>query len=171
MRKLYLPCIIAAALLATQSMSMAARQSQQPSSTRSSKSASSALAKPTPIYRCGNNYQSSPCEQDKSSTPQALVFHDRQSADQVKAAKQSQTLLNKQAMAIDKKQAKEMIALQRHPPQAIGLDCRPLGARPFEHCKTKGTAKKSTKAAHKERKERIAQAKQGPFIARAPLQP
>lgn len=171
MRKLLLPCIIAAALLATHAASMAARKTEQTSSARGSKSAPLAVAKPTPIYRCGNNYQASPCELDKPSTPQALVFHDRQSVDQIKSAKQSQTQLNKQALAIDKRQAKEMLALQRHPPQAIGLDCRPLGARPFESCKTKHTVEKPAKVSKAARKERNTQTKQGPFIARAPLQP
>ncbi len=171
MRKPLLPCIIAAALLATHTICMATRKTGQPSIASNNKSPSLAPALPTPIYRCGNNYQASPCELGKPSTPQALIFHDRQTDDQIKSAKLSQTQLNKQALTIDKKQAKETLALQKHPPQAIGLDCRPLGIRPFERCKTTRTVEKSAKASQAARKEHDAQTKKGTFIARAPRQP
>jgi hypothetical protein len=90
----------------------------------------------THVFRCGDHYQSHPCQTLDANSRIVRVADTRTSA-QIRAAFETQKKDQRDMRAVDKAVSKRLKALASKPRQAIGLNCRQPGARPFEDCHSK----------------------------------
>jgi hypothetical protein len=85
------------------------------------------------VFRCGDHYQSHPCQTLDANTRIVRVDDARTSA-QIRAAFEAQKKGQRDMRAVDKAVSKRLKAQATKPHLAIGLNCRQPGARPFEDC-------------------------------------
>lgn len=90
----------------------------------------------THVFRCGDLYQSHPCQTLDINTRIVRVEDARTSA-QIRAAFEAQKKGQRAVRAVDKAINKRLKAQASKPRLAIGLNCRQPGSRPFEDCHSK----------------------------------
>lgn len=93
-------------------------------------------ANTTHVFRCGDQYQSHPC-QTLDANSRIVRVDDARTATQIRDAFEAQKKGQRDMRAVDKAVNKRLKAQASRPRLAIGLNCRQPGARPFEDCHSK----------------------------------
>ena len=112
--------------------------------------ASASLPPTTHVFRCGDQYQSAPC-QTLDASSRIVPVKDTRTEEQIRAAFQARKQAAADMRVIEKAQSKRARRSSKTSNVAIGLSCHRPGARPFEPCD--GTDKHpGSSAASKHRK-------------------